>query len=41
MVSDRASASLELAFCLFADDTGIFNQQDFKLFLENRSAGGM
>jgi hypothetical protein len=30
---------VRLLFCLFADDTGIFNQQDFKLFLENRTAG--
>ena len=29
---------VRLLFCLFADDTGIFNQQDFKLFLENRTA---
>ena len=28
---------VRLLFCLFADDTGIFNQQDFKLFLENRT----
>jgi hypothetical protein len=30
---------VRLLFCLFADDTGIFNQQDFKLFIENRSNG--
>jgi hypothetical protein len=29
---------VRLLFCLFADDTGIFNQQDFKLFLTNRTA---
>ncbi|MEI6674694.1 MAG: DNA methyltransferase [Verrucomicrobiota bacterium] len=29
---------VRVLFCLFADDTGIFNQQDFKLFLENRTA---
>jgi hypothetical protein len=29
---------VRLLFCLFADDTGIFNQQDFKLFLANRTA---
>ena len=29
---------VRLLFCLFAEDTGIFNQQDFKLFLENRTA---
>ena len=29
---------VRLLFCLFADDTGIFNQQDFKLILENRTA---
>lgn len=29
---------VRLLFCLFADDTGIFNQQDFKLFIENRTA---
>jgi hypothetical protein len=29
---------VRLLFCLFADDTGIFNQQDFRLFLENRTA---
>ncbi|MFY7818171.1 MAG: type IIL restriction-modification enzyme MmeI [Akkermansiaceae bacterium] len=29
---------VRLLFCLFADDTGIFNQQDFKLFLENHTA---
>ena len=28
---------VRLLFCLFADDTGIFNQQDFKLFIENRT----
>ncbi len=30
---------VRLLFCLFSDDTGIFNQQDFKLFIENRTAG--
>ena len=29
---------VRLLFCLFADDTGIFNQQDFKLFIKNRTA---
>ncbi len=29
---------VRLLFCLFSDDTGIFNQQDFKLFIENRTA---
>ena len=29
---------VRVLFCLFADDTGIFNQQDFKLFLTNRTA---
>jgi hypothetical protein len=29
---------VRLLFCLFADDTGIFNQQDFKFFLQNRTA---
>lgn len=29
---------VRLLFCLFADDTGIFNRQDFRLFLENRTA---
>lgn len=29
---------VRLLFCLFADDTGIFNQQDFKLFIENRTS---
>jgi len=28
---------VRLLFCLFADDTGIFNQQDFKLFIQNRT----
>jgi hypothetical protein len=30
---------VRLLFCLFADDTGIFNQQDFRLFIENRTEG--
>ena len=30
---------VRLLFCLFAEHTGIFNQQDFKLFIENRTAG--
>ena len=29
---------VRLLFCLFSDDTGIFNPQDFKLFIENRTA---
>ena len=29
---------VRLLFCLFADDTGIFNQQDFKTFLAHRTA---
>ena len=29
---------VRLLFCLFADDTGIFNQQDFKTFLTHRTA---
>jgi hypothetical protein len=29
---------VRLLFCLFADDTGIFNQKDFHLFIENRTA---
>ena len=29
---------VRLLFCLFADDTGIFNPQDFRLFIENRTA---
>ncbi len=28
---------VRLLFCLFADDTGIFNQKDFHLFIENRT----
>ncbi len=30
---------VRLLFCLFADDTGIFNQKDFQLLIENRTAG--
>jgi hypothetical protein len=30
---------VRLLFCLFADDTGIFNQKDFHLFIENRTSG--
>jgi hypothetical protein len=30
---------VRLLFCLFADDTGIFNQKDFHLLIENRTAG--
>ncbi len=29
---------VRLLFCLFSDDTGIFNQKDFHLFIENRTA---
>jgi hypothetical protein len=29
---------VRLLFCLFADDTGIFNQKDFHLLIENRTA---
>jgi hypothetical protein len=28
---------VRMLFCLFADDTGIFNQKDFHLFIENRT----
>jgi hypothetical protein len=30
---------VRLLFCLFADDTAIFNQKDFHLFIENRTKG--
>ncbi|MBN8456944.1 MAG: class I SAM-dependent DNA methyltransferase [Verrucomicrobia bacterium] len=29
---------VRILFCLFADDTGVFNTQDFRMFLENRTA---
>lgn len=29
---------VRLLFCLFAEDTGIFNQKDFTLFIDNRTA---